>query len=118
MKGAFFFIFLVGPPSSVGGLEINVNGSSISISWTPPFSLDVTGVDPDVNYSVFIYSMTNETVPVTYPDCANIADTLCVFTPDYVRPCHKYMYIFDVTPYNGAGQGESSQNVTGNKSVQ
>ena len=83
----------------------------INISWTAPFSLDVTDVDPDIWYSVLIYNVTDETaVSVPYPNCANISETFCIFRPDYLSPCHKH--IFTVIPYNGAGQGESSRNVS------
>ena len=83
------------------------NASSIIISWTAPFSLDVTGVDPDIWYSVLIYNVTDETaVSMPYPNCTNISETFCVFTPDHLSPCHKYNVT--VIPQNGAGVGESS----------
>ena len=108
--------FLTGLPSSVGDLETNSSDSSITISWTAPFSLDVTDVDPDIWYSVLIYNVTDETaVSVPYPNCTNITETFCVFTPDYLSHCH--MYNFTVIPYNGAGEGERSRNVSGRESV-
>ena len=83
------------------------------MSWTAPFSLDVTGVDPDIWYSLLIYNVTDEENPTAIPctDCHNLTQTHYIFSPDYSSPCHKYT--FTVIPYNGAGQGESSQNVTG-----
>ena len=97
----------------MGDLGTDSNASSITISWTAPFSLDVTDGDPKIYYSVLIYNETDETaVSVPYPNCINISETFCVFTPDHLSPCH--MYIFTVIPYNGAGQGESSRNVSGN----
>ena len=108
--------FLSGTLSSVGGLRSEIEGernsTSINISWTAPFSLDVTDVDPDIWYSVLIYNVTDETaVPVPYPNCTNITETFCVFTPDYLSPCHKYN--ITVIPQNGAGVGESSYILTG-----
>ena len=95
----------------MGDLETSVSDSSIIVSWTAPFSLDVTGVDPDIWYSVLIYNVTDETaVSVPYPNCINISETFCVFRPDRLSPCQKY--IFTVIPYNGAGQGESSRNAS------
>ena len=41
-------------------LRVRSNSSSVTVSWTPPFSLDVTDVDPDVWYSLLIYNMTDE----------------------------------------------------------
>ena len=43
---------------------------------------------------------------VPYPNCTNISETFCVFTPDHLSPCHKYNV--PVIPQNGAGVGESS----------
>ena len=101
---------LTGQLASVGDLTIDNNAASINISWSAPFSLDVTDVDPDIWYTVLIYNMTDETT-VSYPNCTNINETYCVFSPDHPSPCHQYT--FTVIPFNGAGQGESSQNVTG-----
>ena len=93
-------------------LKANGNASSVTISWTAPFSLDVTGVDPDIWYSVLIYNVTDENNPtaILCTDCINITETHYTFTPDYLSPCH--VYNFSVIPVNGAGQGENSGNVT------
>ena len=90
---------------------VHYNSSSIRVSWTSPFSLDVTGVDPDIWYSVTIYTLTNETTEaITCNDCVNLTDTHYVFTPGYISPCHKYLFF--VVASNGAGQGSSSVNLT------
>ena len=109
----YIYIFcLTGLLSAVGDLEISSNGSSITISWTAPYSLDVTGVDPDIWYSVLIYNVTDdEPTLISCTDCINITDTHYTFTPESPSPCHQY--IFTVLPLNGAGQGETSQNITG-----
>ena len=95
--------------SAVGDLRASSNASSVTISWTAPFSLDVTGVDPDIWYSVLIYNVTDETA-ILCTDCINITETHYTFTPDYLSPCH--VYNFSVIPVNGAGQGESSPYIT------
>ncbi|CAI7991644.1 hypothetical protein GBAR_LOCUS792 [Geodia barretti] len=89
-------------------MEVTYGATSVIISWTPPFSLDVTDVDPDIWYSVLIYNVTDENNPTALlcTDCINITETNCTFTPDYLSPCH--VYLFSVIPFNGAGQGESS----------
>ena len=96
-----------GPLSAVGDLRASSNASSVTISWTAPFSLNVTGVDPDIWYSVLIYNVTDENNPTAIPctDCTDITETHYTFTPDYRSPCH--VYNFSVTPANGAGQGAS-----------
>ena len=95
-----------GPPSSVGSLKLSTNSLSVTISWTAPFSLDVTdNDDPDIWYSVLIYNVTDENNPtaILCTDCINITETQYIFTPDYTSPCH--VYNFSVIPVNGAGQG-------------
>ena len=84
------------------------NASSVTISWSAPFSLDVTDVDPDIWYSVLIYNVTDENNPtaILCTDCINITETHYTFTPDYLSPCH--VYNFSVIPLNGAGQGEKT----------
>ncbi|CAI8007193.1 hypothetical protein GBAR_LOCUS5098 [Geodia barretti] len=93
-------------------MRVISNASSVTISWSAPFSLDVTGVDPDIWYSVLIYNVTDENNPtaILCTDCINITETHYTFTPDYLSPCH--VYNFSVIPLNGAGQGESSFNAT------
>ena len=93
---------------SVG--DLTFKSGSIILSWSAPFSLDVTGVDPDIWYSVLIYNVTDNLTAIPCTDCTDITETHYTFTPDYPSPCHKY--IFTVIPLNGAGQGHSSGNVT------
>ena len=94
-------------------VTVTASHSDISVSWRAPWSLDVTGVDPDIWYSVLIQNVTDENnpTPISCTDCTNITETVYTFTPDHLSPCH--VYNFSVTPFNGAGQGESSDNVTG-----
>ena len=93
-------------------MEVTYGATSVIISWTPPFSLDVTDVDPDIWYSVLVYNVTDENNPTAFPctGCINITETHYTFTPDYLSPGH--IYLITVIPFNGAGQGESSPNVT------
>ena len=94
-------------------VTVTASQSDISVSWRAPWSLDVTGVDPDIWYSVLIQNVTDENnpTPISCTDCTNITETVYTFTPDHLSPCH--VYNFSVTPFNGAGQGESSHNVAG-----
>ena len=107
-------IVTIGPLSSVKDLRVTENMTSVSISWTAPFSLDVTDTSygPDIWYSVIIYNMTDENNPtvVLCTDCDDITDTNYTFSPDYLGPCH--VYHFTVIPFNQVGQGESSRNIT------
>ena len=100
--------FFLGPLSAATGLTATHNATSITISWEAPWSLDVTGVDHDIWYSVLIQNVTDENnpTPISCTDCTNITETVYTFTPDHLSPCH--VYKFSVTPFNGAGQGEGS----------
>ena len=104
-----------GPPSAVFDLKATSDSTSITISWEAPWSLDVTGVDHDIWYSVLIQNVTDENnpTPISCTDCTNITETVYTFTPDHLSPCH--VYNFSVTPFNGAGQGESSHMETTRK---
>jgi hypothetical protein len=102
-----------GPPRAVPNLSAVSNASSVTISWSAPFSLDVTGVDPDIWYSVLIYNVTDEnnSTDILCTDCINITETHYTFTPDYPSHCH--LYNISVVPLNGAGLGESSSITVG-----
>ena len=101
-----------GPLGSVVDLETNSNASSINVSWTAPFSLDVTDVDPDTWYSILIYNVTDDNLTaIPCADCNNFAETHYIFTPDHSSPCHKYN--FTVIPQNGVGNGSFSS-IVGN----
>ena len=97
-----------GPPLQVSNLRASSSFSSVTISWSAPWSLDVTGVDHDIWYSVLIQNVTDEDRPtdILCTDCTNITETHYNFTPDHLSPCH--VYNFTIIPANGAGLGEWS----------
>ena len=80
----------------------------ISLTWSPPFSLDITGVDPDLWYRVYVYNITSGRAPLT---------NLTVYEPEFnftvsdSSPCDQFE--FRVTPVNGAGNGIASKPVRG-----
>ena len=94
-----------GPVSKVVDLRVRSNASSVIVSWTPPFSLDVTDVHPDVWYSVLIYNMTDEN-STTVNLCTDCIETNYTFTHEYFS--HSHVYNISVVPLNGAGEGQSS----------
>ena len=106
-----------GPPSAVSQLQTYRSPASITILWEAPWSLDVTGVDLDIWYSVLIQNVTdeNDPTPITCTDCTNITETVYTFTLHHLSSCH--VYNFSVTPFNGAGQGERSHIETTSKQM-
>ena len=105
-------VYISGRLSSVGDLKTERYVLWINISWTAPFSLNVTDVDPDVWFSVLIYNVTDKDNPTAVPcnDCINITETYYIFTTEHPSPCHKYN--FTIIPYNGVGQGERNKTIT------
>ena len=94
-----------GQLSAVGDLRATNRPVSVTISWSAPFSLDVTGVDPDIWYSVLIYNVTDENNPTTLSIKVN--DTSYTFAPPDINPCDEYLV--SVTPMNGAPGHEESR---------
>ena len=80
----------------------------IRLTWTPPFFLDISGVDPDIWYRMEVYNVTSGRVPLT---------NLTLYKPEYnftvpdPSPCDQFE--FRVTPVNVVGNGTSSDLVGG-----
>ena len=81
---------LIGQLQSVSNLDRN--GSTLS--WEPPFSLDLTGVDPDIVYCVEVYNITCGRRDLIIGDC-NVTEPS--YTSDDIAP-HGYIYEYTVTP--------------------
>ncbi len=105
-------LHIVGFLPAVGSLTatpIPLN-SIISLTWTPPFSLNITGVDPDITgYCVGVVNSTSSLV--IHSQCG-ITNTQYNYT---VSPngivCDTYT--FTVTPVNIVGNGTSANMTRG-----
>ena len=104
---------VAGSLDTVRDLRVQSDTNFISLSWSPPFSLNVTDTEPDVWYTVLVYNVTDKDNPlaVPWPSCQDIADTNCTFTAEDHSPLHEFS--FAVVPKNGVGNGKISRNVTG-----
>ena len=82
----------------------------IRLKWDAPFSLDITGVDPDIWYrvdvtvvdvslSTYHFIVNNQEFNFTVANCIDTNTSV--------------IYRFQVTPINGAGDGVTSSPVTG-----
>ena len=99
----------VGLLNAVNNLKIEFLGQVIHLTWDAPFSLDITGVDPDIWYRVDVTVDNNYFS--TYDD---INVTQFNFTmADYNDTNTSVIYEFRVTPINGAGNGTTNASVTG-----
>ncbi len=78
--------------------------STISLAWTPPFSLDITNVDHDITYCVDVVNSTSSLV--IHSQCG-ITDTQYNYTvSNRSTPCDNYT--FTITPVNEVGNGTSA----------
>jgi len=73
----------------------------ILLTWTPPFSLDLTGINPDVFFFVEVYNIsTGGTVLIKSYNVSESEFNFILLSPS---PCDKFE--FRVIPANGAGNG-------------
>ena len=81
-----------------------------TLSWTAPFSLDLTNVDPDIAYCVDIYNITCGRRDLVLSDC-NVTE------PSYTFDASDgYIYEYTVTPRSnveGARNGIPSNPLRG-----
>ena len=107
----FPFLY-TGPLAAPGSLTVTNRIGPIPqpvvLRWDAPFSLDITGVEPDIsNYIVFIVNLnTNKSNSVILTSTEYEFTNLPGETPN---PC--YIHSFTVTAINMAGEGNSSEPV-------
>jgi len=97
----------VGLLDAVSNLRSASLGQVIRLTWDAPFSLDITGVDPDIWYRVDI---TVADDPLS--TCNEISIPEVNFTMDNDTSL-SVVYEFSVTSMNGAGNGARSYSVIG-----
>ena len=88
-----------GALSVVGSLKVSPDpcSSALYLTWTPPFTLDIPGVDPDITgYCVDVIDSTSSSL--LYSQCGINRTEFRYFTP-------LAMAVFRVTPVNYAGNG-------------
>ncbi len=82
----------------------------ISLTWTPPFSLDIPGVDPDI--TGYCVDVVNSTSSLLIHSQCGITDTQYNYTVSpRSTPCDTYT--FTVTPVNIVGNGTSASGTRG-----
>ena len=91
-------VFSVGLLDAISNLKAESLGQVVHLTWAAPFSLDITGVDPDIWYRVEI---TVGNIALITHDDINIPEFN--FTMDDATAC--VIYRFWITPVNNAGNG-------------
>ena len=96
-------LFSIGLLSAPTNTQVSrPNSSAVHLYWDPPFTLDITDVDPDIpGYTVFI---TNNNTNVTKE--RNVTKPEFLFQEEGYDPCH--VYLFRVSAWNLVGVGEKS----------
>ena len=91
---------LAGLLAAVGSPSVDLVGTNISLTWTAPFTLDLTNVDPDITYCVDVVNSTSSSTVLS--ECEITVTGFNFSIPiDRVRDD----YTFTVTPVNLAGNG-------------
>ena len=92
----------------IGPLSVatDIMRDSSIITWDAPFSLDLTGLDPDIVYCVEVYNITCEVDDMVVSDC-NVTE------PRFVdnRLQQGFIYRITITPRSN---GQDAQNGTNN----
>ena len=97
---------------AVSNLKIELLGKVIHLTWDAPFSLDITGVDPDIWYRVDITEAGAPLSTSSISRVVNISEFNFTMN-EYRDTSSRVVYEFQVTPINGAGDGTTSVPVTG-----
>ena len=93
--------FLIGILAAVGNFTVHPQQSSILLTWDPPFSLDITGVDPDLWYCVEVYNISRGGALLT-SNCS-VYEPQFYFNATNPSSCHKFE--FTAFAVNAVGNG-------------
>ena len=76
-------------------------------TWNPPFTLNITNIEPDIFYCINVYNITPNSLYKTYCDLTQPEFDFMVANP---IPCDQFQ--FQVIPVNGLGNG-TLNNISG-----
>ena len=94
----------LGRLSAVGSPNITASNSTLSLTWEPPFTLDITNVDPDI--TGYCVEVVNFTSSLTLLSQCGITETAFTYPIPPDVNCHKYE--FTIRPLNIAGMGDTA----------
>ena len=104
-----FLVFTIGQLLDAENISRFHGNGSIILSWDPPFSLNLTNVEPDIAYCVEVYNITCGR-SLVISDC-DVLETS--YSSDDLQP--GYIYEYTVTPRSNVegAQNGTSQSETG-----
>lgn len=104
------YYYYAGPLDSVSNLCTSVDHRTteeVLITWTPPYSLDLSDIEPDIVYCVGIYNITCESRDLLFSNCSVTNSELVV----NLLNASQYIFEIIVTPRSNT---ESARNGTSN----
>ena len=117
MAVLYIILHVLGRLTAVESLTLNPQpqDSAITLTWTPPFTLDIRGIKPDISgYCVDVFTASSSAR--LHSEC-EITDTKFSYPMPPRNWCD--LIIFTITPVNVVGNGTRNTvsymaNVTGN----
>ena len=98
------YLLLIGLLSAVRSLSSIANSTLIYVTWEPPFTLDITNVDPDI--TGYCVDVINSTSSVTLLSECGITETEFTYLMPPESYCYSTTFSFFITPLNIVGRGE------------
>ena len=98
------YAFCLGLLAAVGNLTVHSQRSSILLTWIPPFSLDITGVHPDLWYCVEVYNISQGRAQLT-TNCSVYEPQFYFTVTNNSRCC---LFEFTVFAVNAVGIGSKT----------
>ena len=96
----------IGLLSAVGDLSATALDSTISLTWNPPFTLDITAIDPDITYRVDVINSTSSQVIHSQGGITITQYNYTTSLSPERRACD--IFKFTITPVNRVGNGDNS----------
>ena len=96
--------FFLGLLNAVRSLTSTTYSTLISLTWEPPFTLDITDVDPDI--TGYCVDVINSTSSVTLHSECEITETEFTYLMPPERYCYSTTFSLSITPFNIVGRGE------------
>ncbi len=94
----------IGALSGVGFLTKTISNTTLTLTWAPPFTLDIIGIYPDIaGYCVDVVNAAS--LAALHSEC-NITRNQFTYTIPPKSQC--YGILFSVTPVNIVGRGQTT----------